>query len=112
MTRFGNILTTLLAERKMSALQLGKDSNVQPPLISRWQSGKRTFVSSKDLAAIATNLGRTEKERAEIVAAYLADECDRIGHAGIEILVNGKKPKDLDVKASIRKRLIALAESI
>src|SRR5690349_3415569 len=110
MNRFGNLITSLMAERKLTAKEVSHKTGIAEAMISKWRHGKRRFVSTDDLARLAMLLGRNKKERAEIVAARFQDECDQMG-IHVNIAVNGASAKETST-ASIKRRLVEMANSL
>jgi transcriptional regulator with XRE-family HTH domain len=95
MSHFGTTLKALIESNQLAASDVAKQAEIDPSLISRWMSGTRSTPSLDNLSKVAAIVGKTRRERAEIIASHLRDRCDGPGSELIRISVDGKAPKQL-----------------
>lgn len=89
MSYFSQKLGALLAKHELSQSDLATTAGIAQSQISRLLSDERQSVSPEDLAKIATNLTHEQRERAELLAAYLQDRCSGPGSELVRITVEG-----------------------
>jgi transcriptional regulator with XRE-family HTH domain len=72
---FAAKLGELIERRQLRPSEAARLTGVTEVKISRWLSGKQTYVSPEDMEAFCLNLAHTEVEKAELIRAHLQDEC-------------------------------------
>ena len=116
MTEFGNYLTGIMAESKMTGAEFAEKIHVDPSNLSRILSGAQKQIRGNTLQGIIKNATDDAKTQAHLLAAYLRDQ--RVGPATemVSIVVKGASPSkvsnpDADelfslVKANLAPRFI------
>lgn len=89
MSYFSQKLSTLLAQQHLSQSDLANKAGISQAHISRLLSEDQRSVSLDDLASIAINITDDQRERADLLAAYLRDRCIGPGSELVHITVEG-----------------------
>lgn len=64
-----------MSENGLTQRDIATLSGLTQSSISRILSGKQQFVTNADLSALASATGRTNHQRAEVIAARMLDDC-------------------------------------
>lgn len=91
MSHLGQTIKRLRSENRLTQKIIAKKTGLPQSQLSRWESGEISFISPKDLDLLAGALGRTRRQRAEVIAAHLFDECSGSGSELIDILIRGQE---------------------
>jgi transcriptional regulator with XRE-family HTH domain len=94
MSYMGLALQRIAQENGRTQKEIAQAANVAPSQLNRLFSGSQTSVTNEDFAAIVAATARTNRERAEIIAARMRDCQVGPGAELIEIVIRGKEKKD------------------
>jgi len=78
---FGDVLGDLLAERKITQLELADVTGWSKSTVNAWISGERMPRHIADLKAVAEALNCSEQERRRLLQAY---GCDQLRASGFD----------------------------
>lgn len=108
MSKFGDKLNELMASAKMTSDVLAVTAQVSEGTISKLRNGLQTWCSPEHFEKLATTLSSDVAVHAELLQAYLFDQCRGPGAELLSITIGGKRPLMLsDSPASDLARLPA-----
>jgi transcriptional regulator with XRE-family HTH domain len=95
MSHFGTTLRALIESNNLTNDDVAKKVGIDPSIISRWANASRINPSLENLIKVASVVGKSKREQAEIIAAHLRDRCHGPGSELIRISIDGRQPKTL-----------------